>query len=512
MTSAFLKQGIKQASILIGVFTIASQLFGLVREAIIANFFGTSAEYDILLVALAVPLMVASILFAAIPSSAIPYLQNSGISGGKKTNIFKTKIFNVNSLLIIAVTVVVFLALPLFKNLLVKGMAPESANLVIWFGRLFCLIIPFKAYEALFRSLLHYRHHFIFPTVNAIGFNLVIIIILLSTFTSLRSYSFILAWLSGMMVQTLIVAIPAYFIYRRNLMPGETSSFQTGNYLRFLGVIILIESIGLTIDPFDRYLGGIFLEPGYVSAIYYANIIYYIPLRIVIYSLVIAIFPTLSENAVENNTARMAVLYHKALAICVLLIIPTVVYFFLFKNEIIWLLFERGKFVIESRIITVEILSFLLLGLFFNSVFLIQVKVFYAMKSWRFFIIVRVLAMALKVLIGFLFIKSNWALALGGGTALLFTFSFITLEIYLVFRKKFYYSPEDKKLLGKALLSSAGTIVIILLSYFILVELTGWHRLVIAIVVGLSGYAFLFVTDQKMQISGFNIRKLLNKE
>jgi len=512
MASAFLRQGIKQASILIGVFTIASQLFGLVREAIVANFFGTSAEYDILLVALAIPMMVTSILFAAIPSAAIPYLQNSGITGGKKISIFKSKFFSINSLLIITVTIIVFLVLPLFKNLLVKGMDPESANLVIWFGRLFCLIIPFRAYEALFRSLLNYRHHFIFPTVNAIGFNLVAIIILLSTFASLKSYALVLALLSGMLVQTLLVTIPAYFIYRRNQIPGETSSFLTGNYLKFLGVIILIESIGLTVDPFDRYLGGIFLEPGYVSATYYANIIYYIPLRIVIYSLVIAIFPTLSESAVENNTNRMASLYHKALAVCVMLIIPTVVFFSLFKNEIIWLLFERGKFVIESRIITVEFLSFLLLGLFFHSVFLIQAKVFYAMKSWRFFIIVRMMGIALKVVIGFLFIKSNWALALGGGTALLFTFVCIAMEIYLVFRKKFYYSPEDRKLLRKAFLSSAGTVVIILLSYFILVELTVWHHLIIAVVVGLLGYAFMFVTDQKMQISGLNIRKLLKRE
>ena len=107
MAKVLSKQTIKQASIIIGVFTICSQLFGLVREAIIANYFGTSAEYDILLVALAIPLMVASILFAAIPSAGIPHLQGSRVTPVKSGNIFRSAFFSINTVLIFGVAVVV---------------------------------------------------------------------------------------------------------------------------------------------------------------------------------------------------------------------------------------------------------------------------------------------------------------------------------------------------------------------------------------------------------------------
>ncbi|MCK4632090.1 MAG: hypothetical protein KAT79_02400 [candidate division Zixibacteria bacterium] len=505
MTSSFWKQGIKQASIIIGAVTITSQLFGLIREAVIANYFGTSAEYDILLVALAVPLMVASILFAAIPSASIPHLQQTSATGTR--NIFRSTLFNISTLLIFGVTIAVYLAMPLLGDLLAQGMDEEGVNAVVRFGRLFCLLIPLRSYESLFRSFCHVKHHFVFPTVAAVGFNIAIIIILLTSFPSLGSLSFILAWVVGMFVQMLIVGVPAYLIHKRAAVAKAVSSFPTGSFLRFLGVIVIIESIGLTLDSFDRYMGGIFLEPGYVSATYYANIVYFIPLRIVIYSLATAMFPTFSEQAVENDRRGLATLYHRAGALCVLLIIPAAVFLYLFRNEIIWLLFERGRFVIESRLMTVEFLSYLLIGLFFNSIFLLQVRVFYALKSWRFFIIVRATSMGLKVAIGLLLINSNWALALAGGTVALFVLAFFALEGYLIIAKKLVYSTDDRKLLARAALIAVSTVAVMTGGDYLLTQFVDMHRLVTGAVVGITGLSLLVMLDQKLCVSGINLKK-----
>ncbi|MEK7775336.1 MAG: hypothetical protein AAB305_05580, partial [Candidatus Zixiibacteriota bacterium] len=71
------KQGVRDASILIALFTVLSQMLGFVREAVLAHFFGTSAEYDLLLLALTVPILVGSVLFVALPMASIPLLQSS---------------------------------------------------------------------------------------------------------------------------------------------------------------------------------------------------------------------------------------------------------------------------------------------------------------------------------------------------------------------------------------------------------------------------------------------------
>jgi peptidoglycan biosynthesis protein MviN/MurJ (putative lipid II flippase) len=164
---------------------------------------------------------------------------------------------------------------------------------------------------------------------------------------------------------------------------------------------------------------------------------------------------------------------------------------------------------VESRMMTAAVLSYFLAGLFFNAAFLIQMRVFYALKSWSYFIAMRSLAMVLKCLIGFYFIKSNWALALGGGTTVLFAFAFISLEIYLVLKKGLAYSPEDRALLSKAFLAAMATVALFAGSYLVAVTLLDLPHLAAAVVTGVAGCALLAVIDWKLHVSGVNWRKYL---
>lgn len=129
MTSRLAKQSVQQATVLIAVVTVLSQLMGMVREGIIANYFGTSAEYDILLLALTVPGIVSSILFLTIPSAAIPSLQHSAAAHGRLTwkAVFASSFFRVTNLLTLGITIVLFFALPLVGKLIATGISEQQA-------------------------------------------------------------------------------------------------------------------------------------------------------------------------------------------------------------------------------------------------------------------------------------------------------------------------------------------------------------------------------------------------
>jgi peptidoglycan biosynthesis protein MviN/MurJ (putative lipid II flippase) len=156
---------------------------------------------------------------------------------------------------------------------------------------------------------------------------------------------------------------------------------------------------------------------------------------------------------------------------------------------------------------TVEFLSYLLVGLFFNSVFLLQVRVFYALKSWRFFIFVRAASMGLKVAIGLLLINTNWALALAGGTVALFALAFFALEGYLIIAKKLTYSADDRKLLVRAALIAVSTVAVMIGADYLVTQFVDVHRLVVGAVVGIAGLGVLVMLDQKLRVSGINLKK-----
>ncbi|MBN2227301.1 MAG: hypothetical protein JW763_08030 [candidate division Zixibacteria bacterium] len=504
MGGFFTRQGIKQASILIAVVTVSSQLLGVVREAIIANFFGTSQEYDIILLALAIPLMVGGLFFQAIPAAGIPSLQ--GYAGRK--GVLRSPFVGINNILILGISAIVFLVLPLFRGLLAEGLDNAAADKVILFGRIFCLIIPLRAYEAMFRALLHLRHHFLFPAIAILGFNLCTIVILFMLFPSLASAAYVIAWLAGVLVQTLLVMIPTVVMYRRaEHGDGKADGFNRSGYLQYLGTIILIEAIGLLNDPFDRFLCGVYLDPGYVSAAHYANIINLVPVRVFMYSLATAVFPTFSERAAGHNKAGLAVLYHKALAMGVLMLAPVTAFFLLFRQEIIGILFERGAFVAQSRVMTSEILAYFAAGMFFIAVFYIQSRVYYALKSWKMLFVVRPLTMGIKVLIGFYLIGDNWAMAVGGGTVVMFVVSFLLLELFLIVRIGLKYTADDFHLLGKAIIGAAVTVLLFIVVQWFGVSVLGIDGFGLMFLAGVVGFGGLAVLDQVFGISGIRLFK-----
>lgn len=463
MRIPFLKQSVKQASIIIAVFTVISQVLGLFREALIANYFGTSAELDIILLAVSIPLMVSGVLFMAIPSAGIPFLQNSNILSSGNRTILKSKFFNYSHLISLFIAIVLFISFPWVKEILLSKFEPNRANDIIKFGRIFCLLIPLKTYEAIFRCLLHVKHHFIFPSLANLTLNVVLILVLISLYPSLASKALIVAWIFGTFGQMLVVGIPAFIIYRGNGYLSTLSDFNSSGYFRFLGAIIFIEVFGLIIAPFDKYLAAIYLQPGMVSALNYSEIIQSVPFRVLVISLGTAIFPSLAEKAITKDSIALASLYHKAIAYCIFLIIPISFYSYLFRYEIVSILLERGQFDAKSTELTVKILELYFVGLIFTSVFFVQARLFYALKCWRSLGIAKMLGLVLKITIGLMLVKINWLVAIIGGTISMYVFCFIVLEIYLIKKIKIIYSRESIKLIYKAAIGSLLTAVIVIL-------------------------------------------------
>jgi putative peptidoglycan lipid II flippase len=508
----FLKrQGIKQATIVIAAATVLSQLLGLIRESIIARFLGTSAEYDILLVAMAIPLTIAGLLFQSIPSAGIPYLSwegRSGINGGLHCTSGRG-FLTTNSIVILALTALAFLTIPLFRPLLADGMTPAAADRVIILGRIFCLLIPLRAYEAVYRSLLHIRKHFLFPAMAVLGFNITIIMILLTLYPQLGSVAFVIAWLAGMLMQMLMVIVPSWLMYSQT-EKVSSNKIDSSGYLKFLGIIVVIEAITVLIDPFDRYLCGLTIEAGHVSAVNYASIIYQAPMRVLMFSVATALFPSIAEKAADNDRRGLAALYHRAIGLAVMVIVPVAVYFIIFRHEIVRILFERGQFNALSRQMTTEVLVYYLAGLLTTSLFYVQARVVYSLKMWKILLVSRPLALVVKVIIGITFIKTSWALAIGGGTIALYVLAFLGTEIYLVIVADLKYNRKDLCFLSRTVSGAALTVLIIVTIYWFSSKILFPGDIATMALCALGGALTLAILDRSLNISGIRFARKRN--
>jgi putative peptidoglycan lipid II flippase len=270
-----------------------------------------------------------------------------------------------------------------------------------------------------------------------------VILVIVTLFPALGASVYIPAWIAAVGTQMLIVAASVMLFIRREDKKQHERGFDARSYTVFLFVIVLIETISQVVAPFDRYLAGNLLASGFVSANTYASVLSGAPIKVFIYAVATAIFPSLSEGAVRYDLSKFTQLYHRSLTVSILVILPIGSYMYIFDKEIVALIFERGRFDTWSTLMTAEVLKYYLIAMVFTALFAIQSKVFYALKAWRSLIVVRVVSIIPKVVLGVLLITDDWALALGGGTALMYALSFVVLEGYLVMKKNLRYNRTE---------------------------------------------------------------------
>jgi hypothetical protein len=146
------------------------------------------------------------------------------------------------------------------------------------------------------------------------------------------------------------------------------------------------------------------------------------------------------------------------------------------------------------------------MGIIFPAAFYIQLKVLYALKSWRYLIFVRILSLIAKCLIGFFFIEYNWALAIGGGTVAMFMVSFVLMEIYLVTRRGLRYSRADVIIIGKGFICAAVSIALFQVTNLISSEIFSAVPIVNLAIVGIIGFGGLLLMDRWLKVSGLSLK------
>ncbi|MEK7774452.1 MAG: lipid II flippase MurJ, partial [Candidatus Zixiibacteriota bacterium] len=386
------------------------------------------------------------------------------------------------------VSITTWTLIPTITGLLGDDLPSESVAYVSSIARTFCLLIPLRALEALFRSILHIRNHFFLPALAPLVFNIVAITTLVTFFPSFDSAAFIVAWVLGMFVQTMMTLVPVAVMSWHDGKSSQTP-FDRSEYLGFLSIVIFIESVGLLLEPLDRFMAGMFLSTGFVSAVNYAAVIYFLPVRVAVNSVATAIFPAFARLALSGSREGMATMYHRTVAACTFTLIPASVLLFMHRTEVIRLLLERGRFDAISTALTSEILAWFIPATLFVALSTFQWRLLYALKAWRYFATVRFLAILLKAGFGLWFIQSQWAMAIGLGTTLHFLLSFIALEWYLITKHDIRYSVADRKLIHRALVgavavSFAGALTTLLCR--LAVDCTQFVSLIVTGVVSLS--------------------------
>ena len=192
--------------------TIASKLFGFIRELTLSYFYGASNISDAYLIALTIPSVIFAFIGTGIATSYIPLYSNIIQEKGIETADRFTN--NLINFVLILCTAIVFLGF-LFTEPLVKifasGFYGDTLNLATHFARIMLFSLYFTGLAYIFRSYLQIKDNFIIPAL--LGFPLNVLTITAIILSSNGKLTILVIGSVLAIASQLLLLIP--FMYRK---------------------------------------------------------------------------------------------------------------------------------------------------------------------------------------------------------------------------------------------------------------------------------------------------------
>lgn len=380
------KGNIGRAAGVVAFYTSLSRILGLIRDMVIAVFFGATMSADAFFVAFRLPNMLrrftaeGSMTIAFIPVFT-EYLKNRS----KEEAIELARaIFTLLSIILVIMTILGVILAPWIVRLIAHGFgdAGTKYELTVLLTRImFPYIIPVSL-VAFFMGILNSLRHFAAPAAAPVFLNLGIIG---STFLiAPRLSEPVIGTAIGVLIGGVLqVMLQLPWIYKKGVSlkplwkPGHPA-------VRRIGMLILPALLGSAvyqINLFVMTLLASFLPNGSISWLYYADRLVGLPLGVFAIALSTAVLPSLSRQAAEKDRDAFRDTLDHTIKLTFFVSLPSMAGLIILGKPIIQLFFQRGAFGAVSTDMTAYALFFFALGLWASSGVKVIVSGFYALQD-----------------------------------------------------------------------------------------------------------------------------------
>jgi putative peptidoglycan lipid II flippase len=375
-----------------GLATIASRILGLVRDQVVAFYFGAGDANDAFRVASRIPNLVRD-LFAegAMSAAFVPtFTRQLTLHGRDRAWHLASSVINA----LILVTGVIVVAGIIFAEPLVRLFAAEFAEvpgkleLTIYLTRIVFPFLTLVAVAAALMGMLNSLGHFFVPALSPAMYNVAVVVMSLALIPLAPSLGVepitivAIAALVGGVGQLAIQWPPLRregFRYRLVLDIRDEGLHR---------VLLLMGpgTLGMAATQINVFVNTVLATgegTGAVSWLDFAFRLMYLPIGLFGVSIATAATPAISRMVAEQDFARIRSTLANALGLMLFLNIPATVGLFILAEPIVAVIFQHGEFTAADTIATARALQLYAIGLVGYSIVRIISPTFYALQRSR---------------------------------------------------------------------------------------------------------------------------------
>lgn len=371
--------GVHQAAFLLGTFTLLSQLLALVRDRMLANFFGAGQTLDLYYTAFRIPdLIYASVASLVSISVLIPFF--SGVFETNKESARKllNSIFTAFLSIMVAVSLLAFILMPYLVRLFFSNLGSEASMVELTLLSRLLLLQPIcLGISNMFGVITQISKRFFLYALSPILYNLSIIFGLIFFYPHYGIKGVVLGVVLGGILHFLI-QIP--FAYKEGILPRITLQFDTKTIWDVIKISIprTITLSGNMIELIIITSFASWIMIGSVSVLNLALNLQSVPFAIVGVSYALAAFPTLSACFAKGEREKF--MHHIVTAVrhVIFWSIPIAALFIVLRAQIVRTILGSGSFNWDHTRLTAACLALFVVSLVAQGLELLFIRAYYA--------------------------------------------------------------------------------------------------------------------------------------
>lgn len=390
--------GLALAAAIVAFGFVGSRLLGIVRSIVIADEFGTSADYEAYVVAFRVPDLIFQVLAGAtlgsafIPVFARLYRRESEAEAWA----LASKVIVLVTAATAALCVLAFVLAPWLVPWTAPGI--ENEGKAVFLTRLMLLSPLLFAVSGMLTGILNARQQFLLPALAPMLYNLAIIFgaVVLADRWGINGLAV------GVVVGAalhLVVQVPGVV---RERMKFRAVFDYTDARVREVGRLMGPRVIGLAAAQLNFVITIYFaskLGSAYVGGLSYAWTLATLPLGLFGMALSTAAFPRLADDVADGDLESVRTTISRVLRAIMFLTIPASLGLGILAEPVTALLLQRGEFTAFDTELTAGALMFYSLGIIAQAGIEIHSRGFYALGDTRTPVLFAVVAMFVNLVI-----------------------------------------------------------------------------------------------------------------
>lgn len=451
-SSADFKDTVKKifyAATTIGIVSIGIKVIGFFREFMLAHIFGVSDVLDCFILAFTLPSFFINVVSGAVSNSAIPAFIDIRVQAGREAaSRFLESISALAVVLLTVITAILALGGPYLIGLLNSDASESKLGLTT---QLLFVLLPSIALGVMatfWSSIANASERFLMAILSQalVPVTSVIALAVATRFeTDRTALIHVLSW-SVVIGTAFQAAFTGWLVKRLNGTIGVKWHGYNDQINKVVRQFLPIASGSMLMTGtvlIDQSMSAM-LEAGSVSALSYANKVTSSFLDLGIITLGTAVLPYYSKLVSEQKWSALKETNRFYQRLIFLMSIPLIGLFWLFGQDLIRLLFERGAFTSKDTQLVFFVAGCLLLQAPFHVAGILKVRMISALKANHFLIFGNILSLSLNVSLNYVLMQKMGVAGIALSTSIVFAASYCYLSTALHFKLKSSMEKSEK--------------------------------------------------------------------